>query len=347
LLHRELLLPTDEFFPVVWSPDVAGASRMVRRLMAYCGLHDVVFIVVQLPRDEDDRPIISHRTDGASLVFEVNPSQLDHPEIVASAAWREVVEVWCERQLGDAREDVDVEFASVFLGGGVLLANGALTQRVRREGLATVQETFSSGGLIGAASVFLLGVALRARAKRGEWDKVLPHLEETQRRCLVEMESSLELGETYRRWLHIHAYGGPDTLANSPVPKAEVVVVVPPEAAATWAVRVARKQWGLGVLVGVIPGALGLFRFGAWFPAVTVGLGLAWAALRRVDECCQCRITVEPAEERCVGCGALLVGRLVNGEKVVEPRFAAEVKRISEAMRANEEELERLATTGE
>jgi hypothetical protein len=41
------------------------------------------------------------------------------------------------------------------------------------------------------------------------------------------------------------------------------------------------------------------------------------------------------------------VGRLVNGEKVVEPRFAAEVKRISEAMRANEEELERLATTGE
>jgi 3-isopropylmalate/(R)-2-methylmalate dehydratase large subunit len=34
--------------------------------------------------------------------------------------------------------------------------------------LATVQETFSSGGLIGAASVFLLGVALRARAKRGE-----------------------------------------------------------------------------------------------------------------------------------------------------------------------------------
>ena len=164
LLHRELLLPTDEFFPDVWSPDVAGASRMVRRLMAYCGLHDVVFIVVQLPRDEDDRPIISHRTDGASLVFEVNPSQLDHPEIVASAAWREVVEVWCERQLGDAREDVDVEFASVFLGGGVLLANGALTQRVRREGLATVQETFSRGspGLRSAAWTSVASVGSRS-----------------------------------------------------------------------------------------------------------------------------------------------------------------------------------------
>jgi hypothetical protein len=49
---------------------------------------------------------------------------------------------------------------------------------------------------------------------------------------------------------------------------------------------------------------------------------LGWAALRRVDECSDRRI-------------------------VVEPCFADDVKRISEAMRANEEELEQLATTSE
>ena len=187
LLDCEWVEPTDAFFPDRWTPDAAGVLAMARRLFDRAGLDRLELALrecesaappaVAFPfggisetvRERRGPAVSFAALEGGRCTLLVETQQLDDPRVVVAGvaraaacallADRGLSVVWLEDPLPDV--------ASVYLGFGLLVANGA--ERVTTRGLYQGRTAYThiiqatTSFLDGSEIAYLLAVAALAR----------------------------------------------------------------------------------------------------------------------------------------------------------------------------------------
>lgn len=207
LLRSHILLPTAEYFPDPWTPDVRGVSRLCRRLLLYAGLGQLRVQVETYTNPSE--PVIGpglldgserqHRIEGAAgwfsgihdgcCSFGVDTNQLAESAAVVGTMCHEVAHAFrAHHQLVHPDRQLDellTDLTTIFLGFGVLTANGAYLHRTfggadGELGVYRVR-TSQAGYLLPEAMCFLLAAQAVVRQCPGpELRKIHRALETNQ-----------------------------------------------------------------------------------------------------------------------------------------------------------------------
>ncbi len=154
VLTRPVVLPTERFFPDPFDGSLLAVGRLLRRLMRFAGIDDVVEVIVstdELVTERSHWAWMSKSTqlEGAPialsgctshqpprLVFSVDAARLGDADGLVGAGAREVARA--VRLLAGAGadagggDDVDVDLSAICLGFGVFITND--THRLRSAG---------------------------------------------------------------------------------------------------------------------------------------------------------------------------------------------------------------------
>lgn len=135
-LSGRIVLPDDDHFPDRWEPNTEGVARITARLLAYAGMHGYQ-PAVALWRDErgpnDQTAAFFLGFDGNRCLFGVDGSYFDSPDLLVGTMAHEVAHAFrAAHDLVVAERDTEellTDLTAVYLGFGVLLANGSYEYR--------------------------------------------------------------------------------------------------------------------------------------------------------------------------------------------------------------------------
>jgi len=312
--------PTDEDFPDVWSPDVAGVRRLVVRIMRYAGLGRLP-VTVRVESSSigwdvtasDGTPEQWHAAAwfsgledyGDKARFGVDPSELTEPDIMVGTLCHEVAHAY-RRYHRLEHDDHDVEeqltdLTTVFMGLGVLTANSSY-----RYSSDTSGYSHRSGGYLSTQEMcFALAAQLVARGSNpGELTAVRTGLEGNQRGFFSEALKAL----ASKRDELLQGWGAPDLagIGRSLNAGAPVFGVAVSSQALPLSGIGAAAGLGAGLLLGGSAPLVGV--------AVAVGATGGWwfGSSRRRYVCSDsdCAVPLRLNDRTCPGCEGSVQGML-------------------------------------
>ena len=189
-LLRGPVEPTPHFFPDAWRPDLHGARAVLRRVMTYARLAD---LVCELESGDGDHRLPAGMTVGgrihtagaaawfwgihdATAWFGVGRRVLTDPERVVAALCHESAHAFRRHHglEGDpATEELLTDVTTVFLGFGILTTNASSRMRTKGELLGTTvrhEWSHTSLGYLPPESMAFL-LAAQAVVRRATWSE--------------------------------------------------------------------------------------------------------------------------------------------------------------------------------
>ena len=190
---RPTILPTREFFPMRLRGDIASATTLAHKLAELCGVARFRFSVEEipdvdatlrtaLPRYSSERAILHSMLEvrgDRSFAIHVLPSVLADSKVLAAELLRRIAQVSLKEALrlsvGRAnRSGFLVDLATVYLGCGIITANGAFEFRKGYSGTAYEWSVRRSGTLTEPEYGYALALYAAARGeKHPAWAKYL------------------------------------------------------------------------------------------------------------------------------------------------------------------------------
>jgi hypothetical protein len=206
-LRAPIVEPTDEFFPDRWSPDVAGVRAIALRLLTHAGLS--LGAELELFDHDDERVDAGRhgvttawyagRANGRCR-FGVAVDRLDDPATVVMVLAHEVAHAFRDFHHLEV-DDRDVEeqltdLTAVYLGFGILVANGASRYRTATVdgGTASTWTDLRMGYLPAPMLACALAVQARTRALTPPQIRRLATLLDTDQRA--SFRAALDVLET-------------------------------------------------------------------------------------------------------------------------------------------------------
>ncbi|HEY3253206.1 MAG TPA: hypothetical protein VGJ91_04625 [Polyangiaceae bacterium] len=199
--ERALVLPNGEFFPDLFTADVASVQRMLDRLLEHAGLSDMA-LVVQFwgesaascgtgacgscgPTQADAESETVQRLLDAGEHWQVNvlPAEVGSPVALGSALCHAIALAVLREADAPPRHmqlDLAVDLTAIALGYGVLLLEGSHIYRKSCGGPSIARTT-----ALGPSEVALV-LALSAAVNQQSLRKVGKHLSATQRAAFAE-----------------------------------------------------------------------------------------------------------------------------------------------------------------
>jgi hypothetical protein len=133
----EVILPTEEYFPDLYTGSPDDAARWLVRLCGYMEV-DAASVRLEIRPDEEMRNAIGHYEQGEEKIIRVAESVLTEPQRLAAVLAHELsheVLLGGGRLVGDEEDhELTTDLATVFLGVGLFGANTTVTQQQFRMG---------------------------------------------------------------------------------------------------------------------------------------------------------------------------------------------------------------------
>jgi hypothetical protein len=184
-LAGPIIEPSDKWFPDRWTPDEAGVSCLIRRLLGYAEL-GALTLTLEIDRfsDAEGKVLSDGRAGGHSgtaawfagirngvCSFGVDTNQLRDPEGLVGTLAHEVAHAYramYELRVPDnALEERLTDLTTVFLGFGVLTVNASQRFRSGRSGAGASWYSRAEGGYLSMQSMsYLLAIQMVARGER-------------------------------------------------------------------------------------------------------------------------------------------------------------------------------------
>lgn len=364
LVSAPILLPRSEYFPERWEPTLAGARRLLRRLMHYAGLAELGLRLQGWRERPQPASGLALNHDGGHAVawfagihagvceFGLELDELRHQQSLVAALGHEVAHAYrYHHDLVVSDRDLEeklTDLTSVYLGFGLFALGASLvveTGGYSAAGERLLYEVRRRGYLSPAELALLLAAQLAVRARDDEHRAARETLA-ANHLALVEQghrEFSRELAATRAllgvptpaAWPARSELDDSPTLAEEaptedeePSRRHEPEEPAPPEIAflvvKTRAAALAIAGVGATIVLGASAQLEGWLFYG--FCAVAGASGY-WAGQRlHADECSSCRFALARRAERCTRCGALIVGEIrAHSERLdAEERYRSE-----------------------
>ena len=339
LVQWPLRRASPDDFPDPWSPDMAGAAGMAKRLLAHAGLGELGFVMEPFGQEEQAQSAIGlrpvehgHRAAAwfrgiqqGRCWFGVNVTQLRDPESLSAALAHEVAHAYRHHHALMV-EDRDLEeqltdLTTVFLGFGILTTNESDRFRSNFRGWSR-----SNAGYLSPPSMaLLLGAQLVARhAGPRDRRRVRDALERNQAAALDQALRWLEPQEAeIRRQLNVPLEPDPSAFLFSatpaePFPQDSIreIAQAPREPAAEPVFFVRKHPWsgrayrmGNFTLLGTF---IAFFTQSVWPVGLSMMVAVAYDQWRTSTfrKCSGCMGWLRPSETTCGKCGGFVVGEI-------------------------------------